>query len=715
MNLLNQSLIDHCSLHQQGIDASDSHQKYKNTKTNPKYRADIDGLRAIAILLVVGYHAFPTWVTGGFIGVDIFFVISGFLISTIIFENLSHNKFSFFEFYSRRIRRIFPALILVLATSLIFGWFTLFHEEYQNLGNHLASGAIFLSNFKVIQDKSGYFDTASEIKPLLHLWSLGIEEQFYVLWPLLLWIIWKKKLNWLTIAIVITILSFIINIHSIKTNQLATFYLPQTRFWELMIGSILAHLTLYQNKIFLLIKQRLNVWLNLIIYRDQCMRANTLNNVESLLGIVLIATGISLIKKTSLFPGSLALLPTIGTALIISAGSQTWLNRKILSNRLLVWFGLISFPLYLWHWPLLSFVTIIETESPSKIVVSIVIFLSVLLAWITYKFIERPLRFGDNGKIKAIFLMVLMILVGCAGYACAKFDGLALRNYPLKYQSYTQSIVRSERESECFEIPYVHKLNEGWKCNLGNKKIKPTFFAYGDSHALSIIPPLEKLSFKHNVNIEFAGISNCPPILNVQSLTGNKILKYNCQKLNDRIFNFVKNSGIKNVIFVARWTAYTGGGITTKKSDLTTLEDGFSKEEDPLERSREVFKSGIIRTIESYNNLGVKVFIIEDNPHQIKEPYEALRISMPEDVSINRFSVTAKENNDNQLWVSELFHDLALRKNLKIISTNDIFCNDSICPLVKNKKFLYYDDDHLSVSGSMLIYPSIEQALGMGK
>ncbi|MFA6121206.1 MAG: acyltransferase, partial [Sideroxydans sp.] len=204
--------------------------------THPKYRADIDGLRAIAILAVVGFHAFPTWVKGGFIGVDVFFVISGFLISTIIFGSLSRDAFSFAEFYARRIKRIFPALFLVLVASFVFGWFALLADEYKQLGKHIAGGAGFVSNF-VLWGESGYFDNAAETKPLLHLWSLGIEEQFYFVWPLLLWFAWKRRFNLLTIALVVAVVSFALNVFTVRSDPVAAFYSPLTRFWELMVGS----------------------------------------------------------------------------------------------------------------------------------------------------------------------------------------------------------------------------------------------------------------------------------------------------------------------------------------------------------------------------------------------------------------------------------------------------------------------------------------------
>ena len=221
-------------------------EKYEHL-THPNYRADIDGLRAIAVIAVVFYHAFPgsKVLTGGFIGVDIFFVISGYLISTIIIGNLERGSFSFIEFYSRRIRRIFPALLTILIASIVFGWFALLAYEYKQLGKQIAGGAGFISNFLFWQE-SGYFDNAVDTKPLLHLWSLGIEEQFYIIWPLILWLAFKKRVYVFTMLITIMAASFSLNINEVTSNGVAAFYSPQTRFWELLAGSILAYLTLHK-------------------------------------------------------------------------------------------------------------------------------------------------------------------------------------------------------------------------------------------------------------------------------------------------------------------------------------------------------------------------------------------------------------------------------------------------------------------------------------
>jgi len=287
-----------------------------NHLTHPKYRPDIDGLRAVAILSVVGFHAFPEWIKGGFIGVDIFFVISGYLISTIIFDSLEHKHFSFAEFYSRRIKRIFPALLVVLVSCLVFGWFALLADEYKQLGKHIAGGAGFVSNF-IFWNESSYFDNAAETKPLLHLWSLGIEEQFYIVWPLLLWLAWKQRFNFLSITLAVVLISFWLNISKVGEDAVATFYSPQTRFWELLAGSILAYVTLHRPQF----KHSFDTWLGKIIFAHPSdVGGNTLRNIKAFVGAGLIAAGILVIGKENHFPGWWALLPTLGAVLLISAG-----------------------------------------------------------------------------------------------------------------------------------------------------------------------------------------------------------------------------------------------------------------------------------------------------------------------------------------------------------------------------------------------------------
>ncbi|MBX9837523.1 MAG: acyltransferase [Silvanigrellaceae bacterium] len=462
--------------------------------THPKYRTDIDGLRGISILTVVAFHASSFWFKGGFIGVDIFFVISGFLISTIIFSSLQQNNFSFIEFYSRRIKRIFPALLLVLIAVYAFGWFALFAHEYKQLGKHIFAGASFVSNF-ILWNESGYFDDVAWSKPLLHLWSLGIEEQFYIMWPLLVWAAWKKKFNLLSITILIIVTSFTLNIINIRSDSVATFYSPQTRIWELLIGSLLAWFNVFKKDVFPNLKYKLDSWLNKIIYFNvtKINDGSTLSNIQSIAGLFMIIIGVFTISKENLFPGWWAIIPTFGAALIISAGTKAWINRTVLSNRVLVWFGLISFPLYLWHWPLLSFAHILENGLPSREIRIVAIVMSILLAWLTYKIIEKPIRLGMHNRIKTITLVTIMVIVGYIGNYSFQHNGLIFRNALKKTEvinplinDYPHKPFHNQICSNIF--PQFEQFNA---CLISKNK-NPDVLIVGDSHSNQYYQSLAK-------------------------------------------------------------------------------------------------------------------------------------------------------------------------------------------------------------------------------
>lgn len=387
----------------------------------PKYRPDIDGLRAIAVIAVVAFHAFPEWVKGGFIGVDIFFVISGYLITTIILENLEKGTFSFKEFYARRIKRIFPALICVLVACFVFGWFALLGDELIQLSKHIAAGAGFMSNLLLLRE-AGYFDNSADTKPLLHLWSLSIEEQFYIFWPLLLWFSWKRKLNIFIIIVLFASISFFFNIKGVEQYPTTTFYSPHTCFWELLAGSLLAWLSVYKNENFSKFTQRLDKFFNFIFYSSKRHSdGKTLSNIFSFAGFMFLAYGFTHINSDMPFPGNWALIPVAGAMLIIFAGAQAWSNRIVLSNKVAIWFGLISFPLYLWHWPILSFIRIVKSGSPSIDARIIAIPVSVLLAWLTVKVIEKPFRFGKyKNKVTLAILCGLIIATGVSALFVSK-------------------------------------------------------------------------------------------------------------------------------------------------------------------------------------------------------------------------------------------------------------------------------------------------------
>jgi peptidoglycan/LPS O-acetylase OafA/YrhL len=486
--------------------------------SHPKYRPDIDGLRALAVLAVVAFHGFPNWMKGGFIGVDVFFVISGYLISTILFENLDNGTFSFIEFYSRRIRRIFPALILILVACFAFGWFTLLADEYKQLGKHIAAGAGFISNL-VLWSDAGYFDNSADTKPLLHLWSLGVEEQFYIIWPVLLWFAWKRKFNLLSITILVAAVSFSLNLKGIKHDALATFYSPQTRFWELLAGTLLAWFTLYRKCAYQSLKLKIDSCLAAVIYREKTENNGaTLSNVLSMMGLALLVYGFWRINKESAFPGWWALIPIAGTVLLIAAGSKTWINRHILSNRFAVWFGLISFPLYLWHWPLLSFARIIENETPSREIRIGLVLIAVVLAWVTYWLIERPIRLGERNRLKITLLIATMTMVAYLGFNTFERNGLQLRKIAFEAAILENYNYFNGKSEETFWAEGCFNLNHGVEFFIANKcdaqitNGTNNAFIIGDSHSAYLSQYLKGYLIGNKYSVHHYSTAYCTPL-----------------------------------------------------------------------------------------------------------------------------------------------------------------------------------------------------------
>ena len=362
-----------------------------------KYRPDIDGLRAIAVSSVVLFHAFPSLIPGGFVGVDIFFVISGYLISSIILSELQTGSFTIGKFYERRVRRIFPALSLVLAFCWCVGYLILYSGEFQTLNQHIVASVFFVENL-LLWHESGYFDTSSLSKPLLHIWSLAVEEQYYLFWPLLLMAL--KKSPRLIFACLCTIMigSLLYSIYLSMNDVEAAYYSPLSRFWEIMIGSALAYASIYRPGTF-----------------------SRFGNLQSATGALAIVLALWLINEKSYFPGLWALLPTVGAFLLISAGPDSWFNRHVLSSRILVAIGLISYPLYLWHWPLLSFLHILNPDA-AWYYRAVVVGICFVLAAATFLLFEKRFRVA-KGKPKSILaplsLVVAMIVMAGAGYSAS--------------------------------------------------------------------------------------------------------------------------------------------------------------------------------------------------------------------------------------------------------------------------------------------------------
>lgn len=646
-------------------------------KPHPKYRRDIDGLRAIAVLSVVIYHAFPSWLKGGFIGVDIFFVISGYLISTIIFSNLDNQSFSFSDFYARRVKRIFPALLVVLTSCYSFGWFSLLNHEFKELGAHIAGGAGFVSNL-LLWSESGYFDTAAETKVLLHLWSLGIEEQFYIFWPLLMWAAFRKGLNLLSLILLIGGISFALNIAGVHTDPAATFYSPQTRFWELLIGSGLAYLTLYHRALFVGCADFASRYVRVAVYADgyRDKPENPALSIQSLIGATVIAAGLYFITEEMSFPGWWAVLPTIGTALVISAGPDAWFNRAVLSSRALVWIGLISYPLYLWHWPALTFLRIITDGEAPEWAKGGAILASVGLAWLTYQIVEKKLR---HRKGITSVLVAAMLLSGVVGYFTYRNDGLPFRHevsendLSVRYDRYGNGPI-----VDCYGL--VSNQKSAFCATYEN----PNVAILGDSHAEVLFYGVANSDVEGFDQPMVIGGSACPPALGAEFREGcDNILKIGLKQIED-------TQSVKFVILAAYY-----GFIDT---------DGSA--------SSDKYLDGYTKTIKRLQASGKKVIIAMDN----LTLNESAQLCAPTPLSIRtefkKYPTFCTDLSFNDLKPHAEYNKFIFRLSQKnpgvvVFNPEPYFCPGGKCSVFKDGKLLFNDKDHVSKHGSKLYVDSL--------
>jgi len=488
------------------------------------YRRDIDGLRAVAVLFVIGFHYFPSVFRGGFVGVDVFFVISGFLITSLIHQDVAAGRFSIAEFYGRRIRRIFPALILILLAALVVGFLFMLPDAYRTLGLNTAASAGFVANIALFLQQD-YFAPSAELNPLLHIWSLGVEEQFYLVWPLILMVLARRRAA-IAIAVGLAVLSFFVNIMQSASDPVSAFFLPFSRFWELGAGAVLA-----------LLQARIGR-----LFQDK--------DWVGWSGLLLLVLAMVVINRDSAFPGWWALLPVAGTVLLIAAGESTRANR-ILSHRALVHIGLISYPLYLWHWPLLVFARIIRFQKEPTIIMSIGLIVAAgVLAHLTYKFIERPIRSAGRLSAKAVLLAGLLAVCGCIGLAVYAKNGLPHR-FPAEVQKRLTATEKTEDSDVC---RFDNDIRPSSECDGTGPAGSPLVLVWGDSHAFHLISGLralqqERQDFRLARYIAFA----CAPM--VDALAPRPPY---CNGANTFVRQKIESLRPDTVLVAARWSAYDG-------------------------------------------------------------------------------------------------------------------------------------------------------------
>ncbi len=508
------------------------------------YRKDIDGLRGIAVLAVVANHAAPDipLFESGFIGVDIFFVLSGFLITSIISNELAHGSFSFIQFWSRRIRRILPSLILVLAVSGVVFSIVLSPYLRRELLKNLIRASTFTSNYSSIGE-ADYFG-AQVLNPLLHLWSLAIEEQFYLFWPLACFAAYKyreiKSIKLMSLVILVTSFSAnLITIYYVEDIPTA-FYYPHTRVWELMAGASIG---------LFVAPSGLNLATRKVFIRP----------ITSLVGLAFIVFGFVFIHESSYFPGYWALLPVFGTCLIIIAGPNQTINKVLLSNSIIVWFGKISYSLYLWHFPALLLLRQLHPGLTNKPLTVATVIASIGIAWLSTKLFENPIRFGSLKRIPSLgFLIALLAISFLPAYR------LAFQSEP-RDASYTlekiQWVGRADQDKTClrFRKEITVRTFIRQDCYIPEIKTNPTVFLIGDSHSASLRIGLKPFLATRNINLIGSTTRDC--IFEIVLPHQDK----SCVKLNNEVLKAIANVKPQIVVIDQYWAEVSRSGSVEKQ------------------------------------------------------------------------------------------------------------------------------------------------------
>lgn len=604
------------------------------------YRHDIDGLRGLAVITVILFHSFPEYFGGGFIGVDIFFVISGYLICSILFKDLQAGCFSFIDFYCRRIRRIFPALLCVLFTTYAVGWFLLTPSEYWQLGKHIVGGAAFSANFLYLNE-SGYFDTASNLKPLLHLWSLGIEEQFYIFWPPVLWLAQRARINLLAVTLTGFLVSFAWNIWAADNEALSMFdfFSPFTRIWELLLGALLAY------------------WVtNIKLIKS--------SDTRSYFGLTLIVLGVLICANHSGYPGWWALLPTLGTMFLISAGKTASINKILLSNRMMVSLGLISYPLYLWHWPILSFLRILNGEVNAAWIRILCLIVSLGLAYLTYVLVEKPLRFGTNLRIKTLILLGLMAIIAFIGFNTYKRDGLDFR--------FSKKLQVIDGKLSCPEYSV---------CTFGKQDSEKIIVLYGDSHASHLTKALD-MELGNEYKFYYIYASGC---FVSQSLGYPEISEWKeCRQIRE-VVKKLQGQNILAVVTAQKWHGY---GLREPKGIEKAIQD----------------------KVKAFDLQPKKIVILGSTIDinyscEISNFYKRRPLSQSSSCTID----------DEPMQANKAFIDttrsMNLSSNIKFVYPYEVICPKGQCTIIDGDIAYYQDPTHLTLHGALKVVKEIREQL----
>ena len=671
----------------------------KNYSSLINYRPEIDGLRAIAVLSITFYHAQMQlfdikWFEGGFIGVDVFFVISGYLITRIILSELQDNTFSLINFYQRRARRILPMLFFVIIVSLPFAWKILLPSDLTEYAKSILASLSFVSNFFFYFSATEYGANSALLKPLLHTWSLAVEEQFYLVFPILAIFVSKLfRKHFLTIFVALSLLSLQLGVEMEERNPDLNFFLSITRFWELAVGSILAY-------------RELNF---------KILEEGIAKRILPMLGLYLIIYSILFFDNANSHPSFQTLIPIIGVALIISYASKEELVGKILGSKIFVWIGLISYSIYLWHFPIFAF-----SRIGGKILNNFekfeLILLTFILSIISYFVIEKPFRKLVSLKFFIVSVFIAFIGLILISTYIIKSDGVATKSrlgINSKMIATAQpSILFGDNEDSCEKKDALY-VKESKFCLLGNtNKKKVDFLLLGDSHAMHAQPLLNKISLEHDLKGIFGGQSGCPALLGVyllrdsiHSFPGDESIT--CHNFNQNGYEFVKANDIKTVFLIARWDYYVNG---SDRGELLNISDSSLKLGDVF-HARKIYRKAVKKTFYSYREIDVKVVVLLQVPHQLNDVGDFLTKIFKEDdheylkkmlIENLKMGVLREEHLSRQEIASSPWKELDLNfedKHLFIIDPTDVFCGIERCPYLTKEYAIYTDTHHASELG----------------
>lgn len=671
--------------------------QYKLTQDIPTtsthvYRQDIDGLRALAVGAVVINHAFPEMVPGGFIGVDVFFVISGYLITRIIVEEIMMQRFSIINFYERRIRRIFPALIIVLLSTIGVGTFLLYNAEFVSLGTQILAGSGFVSNI-ILYQQVDYFGDLANNQPLLHLWSLGIEEQFYIFWPIIIWLAAKKRQLLIPGVIALLVISFMININTTEVDAPAAFYLLPSRFWQLGIGGLIAIHTLFN---------------------QQSTKHHYLSTFLPIIGLTLYIVGLFAINKDIVFPGWYALIPTISACLLILPHAPNWITSRFLSHQLMVWIGKISFPLYLWHWPLLVFGFMTLEHRFTPVLRIIVLACSVFLAAITYMYIEKPIRFNTKWRIPTYVFIIGIVITAGIGWS------MHTKKFVSLLPNFTRSQIKNlVDEQPCDTIFAINTAqNENRLKNQNNictfrpgAKEQSEYIIIGDSHARILAAGMIKASsnqvtlYTHNGCIPLLGIDRNVVKCRLNTLLPNVI---------EHLQTVPTEHAHRYIVLVGRFAIIEPNSLNSNAGANGVLLLPNVSATETKNNLQTIIDIGLRNTLTEIVDLpNTTVIFVHQVPELQFTPKNCARLVniMQQNTSAATQAICQTSQNDVtthfQRYRNAVDEVLGDFPSVKSFVADELFCDKTSCYPSLNGEWAYMDHHHLNLFGATKVSQSL--------